>query len=40
METLKTKKEVSALALLFAFTYMVSYMTRTNFGQIASLHSR
>lgn len=34
METMKTKKEVSALALLFAFTYMVSYMTRTNFGAI------
>lgn len=34
METLKTKKEVSALGLLFAFTYMVSYMTRTNFGAI------
>lgn len=36
METLKSKKEVSALALLFAFTYMVSYMTRTNFGAIIS----
>ena len=33
---LKTKKEVSALGLLFAFTYMVSYMTRTNFGAIIS----
>lgn len=31
---LKTKKEVNALGLLFAFTYMVSYMTRTNFGAI------
>ncbi len=34
METLKTKKEVNLLGLLFAFTYMVSYMTRTNFGAI------
>ena len=36
MEMLKTKKEVNALGLLFAFTYMVSYMTRTNFGAIIS----
>lgn len=34
METLKTKKEVNLIGLLFAFTYMVSYMTRTNFGAI------
>lgn len=36
METLKTKKEVNALGLLFAFTYMVSYITRINFGAVIS----
>ena len=32
----KTKPSANALALLFAFTYMISYMTRINFGAIVS----
>ncbi len=31
---LKSKKEISRLALLFSITYMVSYITRINFGTI------
>ncbi len=34
MEKLSTKKQVNALALLFALTYMVSYITRINYGAI------
>lgn len=36
MHKLETKREVSQLSLLFAITYMISYMTRTNFGAIVS----
>lgn len=32
----KTKPTANTLALLFAFTYMISYMTRINFGTIVS----
>lgn len=33
---LQTKKEVNRLALLFALTYMISYVTRINYGAIVS----
>lgn len=33
---LSTKREINALALLLALTYMVSYMTRINFGAVVS----
>lgn len=33
---LTTKKQVHGVALLFALTYMVSYITRTNYGAIVS----
>ncbi|MBO5364051.1 MAG: MFS transporter [Clostridia bacterium] len=36
MKQLATKKEVNTLALLFMFTYMVSYITRINYGTIVS----
>ena len=36
MEKLTTKKQVNRMALLFAVTYMVSYITRTNYGAIIS----
>lgn len=36
MHKLETKREVNQLSLLFAITYMISYMTRTNFGAIVS----
>lgn len=36
MQKLETKREISQLSLLFAITYMISYMTRTNFGAIVS----
>ena len=36
MHKLETKREISQLSLLFAITYMISYMTRTNFGAIVS----
>ncbi len=36
MQKLETKREINQLSLLFAITYMVSYMTRTNFGAIVS----
>ena len=31
---LQNKKEINALSLLFALTYMVSYMTRINYGAV------
>ena len=34
MEKLTTKKQINGLALLFAVTYMVSYITRTNYGAV------
>ena len=34
MGKLESKKEVRAITLLFALTYMVSYITRTNYGAI------
>ena len=34
MEKLKTKKQINQMALLFAVTYMVSYITRTNYGAV------
>lgn len=33
---LQTKKEVNTLALLFSLTYMISYITRINYGAIIS----
>lgn len=36
MEKLTTKKQINGMALLFAVTYMVSYITRTNYGAIIS----
>lgn len=36
MEKLKSKQAADSLALLLAGTYMVSYITRTNFGAIVS----
>lgn len=34
MEKLSTKKDINFLAFLFALTYMVSYITRINYGAI------
>ena len=34
MEKLTTKKQINQLALLFAMTYLVSYITRTNYGAV------
>ena len=34
MAKLETKKQINTLALLFALTYMVSYMTRINYGAV------
>ncbi len=34
MEKITEKRQINALALLFSLTYMVSYMTRINFGAI------
>ena len=34
MEKLTRKKDINFLAFLFAFTYMVSYITRINYGAI------
>ena len=36
MKKLEGRKQVNRIALLFACTYMVSYITRTNFGAIIS----
>ena len=36
MEKLEKKQEIRAITLLFALTYMVSYITRTNYGAIIS----
>ena len=36
MNKLQGKKQVNRLAILFAITYMVSYMTRINYGAIIS----
>ncbi len=36
MTKLDTKKQISTLAFLFAATYMISYMTRINYGAIIS----
>ena len=36
MYTLTDKKKINATILLFALTYMVSYMTRINFGAVIS----
>lgn len=36
MNKLETKGQINALATLFAFTYMVSYITRINYGAIIS----
>ncbi len=36
MIPLTTKKEVQRITLLFTITYMVSYMTRINYGAIVS----
>ena len=34
MEKLTQKRDINFLALRFAFTYMVSYITRTNYGAV------
>ncbi|MBR4117145.1 MAG: MFS transporter [Clostridia bacterium] len=34
MEKLTQKRDINILALLFAFTYMISYITRINYGAI------
>lgn len=36
MNKLQTKKEINKLAALYALTYMVSYMTRINYGAVIS----
>jgi len=36
MDTCTSKREVKGFAVLLVFTYMVSYITRTNFGAIVS----
>ena len=36
MEKLQTKKQVNALAILLTVTYMISYITRINYGAIIS----
>ena len=36
MRKLESKREVSTFTLLLTITYMVSYMTRTNFAAIVS----
>ena len=36
MNKLETKKEISRLTLLFSLTYMISYITRINYGAIIS----
>ncbi len=36
MEKLKTPKQINSLALLLAVTYMISYITRINFGGVVS----
>ena len=36
MYKLTDKKKINATILLFALTYMVSYMTRINFGAVIS----
>lgn len=36
MEKLTTNKQINKLALLFAVTYMVSYITRINYGAVVS----
>lgn len=36
MEKLTTKKEINRLAWLFSITYMVSYITRINYGAVIS----
>ena len=36
MRQLETKKEINALAMMFVFVYMVSYITRINYGAIVS----
>jgi len=36
VKQLETKKEVNALALTFVFVYMVSYITRINYGAVVS----
>ena len=36
MEKLQTKKQINALALLLTITYMISYITRINYGAIIS----
>ena len=34
MEKLKTKKDITKMTILFTFTYMISYITRINYGAI------
>lgn len=36
MKKLSTKKEVNSLAILFSITYMISYITRINYGAVIS----
>ena len=36
MTKLQTKSEINKLAALFAITYMVSYITRINYGAVIS----
>lgn len=36
MEKLETKRQVNGLVLLLALTYMISYITRVNFGAVVS----
>ena len=36
MEVLQNKKEINRLALLFTFAYMISYVTRINYGAVIS----
>jgi len=36
MRQLETKKEINALAMMFVFVYMVSYITRINYGAVVS----
>ena len=36
MEKITNQKEIKKITLLFMFTYMISYITRTNYGAIIS----
>ena len=36
MEALQSKREINRLALLFTLAYMISYVTRINYGAVIS----